>query len=776
MTDKALVTSRRATGAEDEGATTSDEVRGLGVNVDHDVAGGSIVTLEDEQQISQLEASGFRVKVLPDINLLNVGTYQIDTEAAAANEAEDEGAAAGPAVPAALEVPAEFAATWPHHLVQLDGPPTPEWTQQIEYRGVDVVEPVSAYGLFVVGRPAAVEGLLDLPFVTWVGLFKPAYRIAPNLLDLTGRIQYVNVGIYPEDALNRVRTAIKELGGIIVDDWQSDGNHRPGYRTLIIEIDANQLHALARVPDVRWLEYQSPRLTADDERSCQILAENLNGAAAPNTGPVPGYAASLAALGLNGNGVVVGICDSGVGTNDDATTHPDLRGRMAFFEDVTGGQTTTDVNGHGSHVAGIAVGNGATGATDNKGFLLGQGVAPGARFGVLNPVDTAGSPGTGPIADFTTRMVGHGAHVMNNSWRQGGSAGYTSNAALLDKLVRDPNNDNLSDPERDYLVIVFSAGNSGTAGLTPPKEAKNPITVGNSINFRPQEGPVSDIRGVSTSSSRGPARDGRILPNVVAPGTLIVSARSNAEVTPGQRPEEPYTDAGGTQHDDYTVMTGTSMAAPHVSGMCALLIEWWRNNHGGANPSPAMVKALLINGAEDLAGGPDGIGGTLKNIPNNIQGWGRVSLENIVRDAPDSDRGPKLLFDQQSPLTAVGQSHVTRVRPSDPARPMRITLVWTDAPGSPTAPPPLRNDLDLEVEELEGQGRVFKGNVFNNGFSTTGGQFDNRNNIECVYVRNPSGSYDVRVIASALRGDARPPFGNTGWQDFALVIDNAVEA
>ena len=771
MANKALVTLRRSPDAMAEGRAAGDVAREKGLSVEHDLPNGSIINLEGEGQVEELEASGFRVKVLPDTNLLKIGVYQIDTEVASEGEGDF---APSPPVPGPLEVPAERADDWPHHLVQLAGPPTEEWTRQIEEQGVRVVEPVSAYGLFVYGSPQAVSALRDLAFVTWVGPFKPAYRVAPNLLDASGKIRYVNVGIYPEAAVGSVRDEILRLGGVVVDDWERGGNHRPGYRTLVIEIDSSKLNALARVPVVRWLEYQSPGLMADDERSCQIVAENLNGAAAPNTGPLVGYAAALGQLGLSGDGVVVGICDSGAGTNDDATMHPDLRGRLAFFVDVTGGATPTDVNGHGSHVAGIAVGNAATGAADPKGFLLGQGVAPRARFGILNAVDTVGSPGTGPIARFTTDMVGNGAHVMNNSWRQGGLGGYTSNAALLDKLVRDPNNDGRSDPERDYLVIVFSAGNAGASGLTPPKEAKNPITVGNSINFRPQEGPVSDIRGVSANSSRGPAKDGRILPNVVAPGTRIVSVRSNAEILPGQRPREPYLDTAGTRHADHTIMSGTSMAAPHVAGMCALLIEWWRGRNGGENPSPAMVKALLINGAEDLRGGPDGGGGTLGHIPNNVQGWGRVSLENIVSDAPDSDRGPKLLFDQQTPLTSAGQEHVVRVRPHDPSRPMRVTLVWTDAPGSPESPPALRNDLDLEVLELGGAGSVFRGNVFSNGFSTTGGQFDSLNNIECVYVRDPAdGPYEVRVIASALRANARPPFDNEGWQDFALVIDNA---
>ena len=157
------------------------------------------------------------------------------------------------------------------------------------------------------------------------------------------------------------------------------------------------------------------------------------------------------------------------------------------------------------------------------------------------------------------------------------------------------------------------------------------------------------------------------------------------------------------------------------------------------------------------------------------QGWGRVCLRNIVLDHPDSERGPKVVVDQSHPLTENGAEFLTRITPADAARPLRITLAWTDAPGAAGANPALTNDLDLEVLEIA-TGRVFKGNVFANGFSVTGGAFDARNNVECVYVPNPAGAYEVRVIAASLTADARPPFRTRAWQDFALVIDNAVAA
>jgi hypothetical protein len=174
------------------------------------------------------------------------------------------------------------------------------------------------------------------------------------------------------------------------------------------------------------------------------------------------------------------------------------------------------------------------------------------------------------------------------------------------------------------------------------------------------------------------------------------------------------------------------------------------------NPSPAMLKAILVNTAEDCAGGPDGKGGLLGPIPNHNQGWGRVNLNNIFRDHPASTRGPRLYFDQDQPLTANGQERVVRVRAADAGRPVRVTLAWTDAPGAANTSPALVNDLDLEVIEVA-TNQVFKGNVFANGFSTTGGAFDARNNVECVYLQLPNGQYEVRVLAANLQADARPP-------------------
>lgn len=848
MSSKALITRRSGEQPGQITVSTLRDVEPGELTVEAETPTGVIVR-GTERQYETLAAAGFRVKLLPDTNLLRIGRYTIDVETGAVPDVGRE-----------LDLAAADASGWPHHLVQLAGPPIEAWVKQIEARHVEVVEPVSGYAVFVYATDAAVAALRDLPFVVWTGPFKPAYRVRSAAAE---DVEYLSIGVYPSSEAEAVRAEIEAAQGRIVGESRQPATYGGEY--AVFRAQGVAIEVVARVPHVRWVEAVPPS-KLDGERESQIVAENLDGAAPPATAPVPGYQSWLAQVGVDGTDVVIAIVDSGVDANADnnnaaVVAHVDLRGRQVAFIDYSAGAAVTDTVGHGTHVAGIALGNAASGQAEAApaNFLWGQGVAPGARYVTQNALHNSVYPRPA-FATLATDSARNGADVMNNSWGAGsnGGDGYVAECREVDLAVRDAD---ASGPALQPLAVVFSAGNAGgrPRSITQPHESTNAIVVGSSLNARPGEGfPADDLRGIAGTSSRGPAMDGRILPTIVAPGTNVPSALSHTSAfppIPGTGTPDPGNPA--VTINRYTSQSGTSMSAPLVAGACGVLIEWWRNRTGGKTPSPAMLKALLVNSAENLAGGdnwralnaarvdreewvahtsanvfrrsltfvpnavveaetllarvadaasivgagqwafdaatsrlfvrminntnPGDVFGApvveardsqpLAHIPNNDQGWGRLSLNNVLLQSPASDRGPGIYSDQKHAFNADGQELLIKVAPVDTARPLRVTLAWTDAAGSVGGTLARVNDLDLEVTELA-TGRVFNGNVFQSGFSVTGGFSDFRNNVECVYIQQPAGAYEVRVIAAAIVASANPAI-TTPWQDFALVIDNA---
>ena len=749
MSKRYIITSRNAPdrGEAETRRRTFTETDGISVvaRLDH-----GLLIDADEAQVARLEEVGWRVKELRNAHRIRLFSYEINTQKGET-----------PPVPSEFDGSnTESEPSGVNHLVQLVGPMQESWHAVLTERGIRLVEPVGPYAYFVRADADKVKALAALPFVEWTGPLRPAYKVNPVLLGSTpeakseielGPIEAMDIGILTDGDVEAVAALVVALGGTVQHVAPATLDI---YRSITAQLPGEALPTIASHDDVRWIDAVR-RPIPEDERSAQILYEALDGAAPPNTGPVVGYAANLAALGINGNGVTIAICDTGIDTNDPATMHADLAGRLAFALQADGSAAAgADTDGHGTHVAGIAAGNGASGDIDPQGFLLGLGVAPGAQIGSVRY--------NGTILQRIQTSARNGAQVMNNSYAVSGP-GYSANDRTFDLGVRDADD---TAAGLTPLVIVFSAGNSGPDPSSVTKCPKNAILVGNQLNFRPGElYPNDDIRGINEDSSRGPADDGRMLPTVVAPGTNIISTYSPV----GFR-SAPYNDTGGTLHPVHAPMSGTSMASPHVAGLAALIIDWWRQTRNGRTPSPALIKAFLVVTTESAQGGP-GVAGGLGAEPNNNVGWGRVSLENALLQAPASDRGPKIFLDQRQAFTATGQEYTIRVAAADATRPLRIALTWTDAAGAVGANPALVNDLDLEVRSVN-TGDLFRGNVFAGGFSTAGGAADDLNNTEVVAIQNPGGVYEVTVVAANLLASARPDIAPP-WQDFALVIDNA---
>jgi hypothetical protein len=133
-----------------------------------------------------------------------------------------------------------------------------------------------------------------------------------------------------------------------------------------------------------------------------------------------------------------------------------------------------------------------------------------------------------------------------------------------------------------------------------------------------------------------------------------------------------------------------------------------------------------------------------------------------------------LYVDQSVVLSDLGESHDVSISVADPAKPLRVTLVWTDASGAPGAEVALVNDLDLSVTAADGT--TYNGNFFAEGRSVPGGEPDRLNNVENVFLDAASGTYSVSVSGFDLPADGVPGTGDQTDQDFALVISNGVLA
>jgi PKD repeat protein len=653
-----------------------------------------------------------------------------------------------PNIPAGLR--REPAANEPNlYLVQFVGPTQDRWLTDLQTMGLKPLQYYGNYAYLVWGTGQQVSLMAAHPAYRWSGLLQPAYKINPGLDGMQGRIANVAVTFYNDGAVNRTLQALTDLGAGYIQHFPAQPDQ--AFFTAIVTLDAARLADVARLSTVWGLDYLSPRPGFDDEVSAQIAAGNV-----PSGTPVVGYYNWLTARGVSGSGIRWADVDTGLNTS-----HPDVQSRAVAFVGYTGcGDPHQDSDGHGSHTAGTIfadprASSGGTGITDPNGFYWGTGMAPAANLVVQNGLAGACSnwPPTGGWQQFSKDSVLNGAIGSSNSWNTGlGHQGYSSAARTHDLMVRDANFDttNVAEP----LIMVFSAGNSGPGGnsMTDPHEAKNLITAGATENY-PRIG--SSINDIASFSSRGPGDDGRLLPTITTPGEQQSSLNGNGTTcgTPVSGPGASY----------YNYCAGTSMACPVAAGSATLIADWWNQDFSGV-PSPAMVKALLINGGEDMFSGV----GVPTHKPDNTQGWGRVDLSNVIRTGV-----PSVYTDQTHLFANTGETWVATWSVADPTKPVRISMAWTDMAGAIGANPALVNDLDLAV--VVG-GNTYKGNVFSSGWSVPGGSADTLNNLENVFVQaGVNGTIQITVQATNIAGDGVPYNGDPTDQDFALVCYNCYE-
>ena len=623
------------------------------------------------------------------------------------------------------------------HLVQFFGPTKAEWLAALESSNLQIVQYIHPFTYVVWGQNvedaiAADPALSAL--VRWSGPFAPAYRVLPRWRSLGSQTIDFDVLIYRGADANEVVQAVTELGaeprggGILNNTWEIAGFTMP----------ANLFQEAAQIPGVYSIQPVPTGGGLRGEMSNQINVNNHNGSNAA----FPGYAAWLTAAGVDGSGVIIANVDGGV-----LQTHPDLVNRMIS---CTGTTCSSANDAHGTHTAGIMAADGASGTLDSFGFLRGQGMAPGANL--FEQIYFPWYTQPNGMLLLMTDSYNNGASLSGNSWGPSGTPhGYDNDTMQVDIGVRDAVPTTAGNQPLTF-VLSFMNGGGGTSTQGTPDEGKNLFNIGSTKMQNNNGSQILDINDLSSNSAHGPALDGRTIPHLVAPGCQVDSTVTG---------------------NGYDTFCGTSMASPHVSGAVALFIEYYRSlaaqlGFGPTDPSPALIKAAFLPVAHDLAGFDDADGGTLGHPFDSKQGWGRMDTAAVV-----SPTVTVQYFDNPTVFDNTGDEWSAELTPVDPSQPVRMMLVWTDAPGHGLggSTPAWNNDLDLVVEV---GGDTYRGNNFNSsGWSQTGGTADDKNNTEGIFLGpTPPSSATIRVVAANITSDGIPNTGDATDQDFALACYN----
>ena len=806
----------------------------------------------------------------------------------------------------------------PHaYIVQARGAITPAFRSMLAMNGATVVSYIPNDAYLVRATAAIAAELAANTLVQSVLPYEPYYKVQSPLLAMADEPlpadKQLTLGLFPDGAPETIQQ-IQNMGGIVVSEQYSPA----GYPVVVVEPPTDWT-AVAGLPGVHIVEPTYRRKLAND------LARPAMGVAADSITPT-NY------MNLYGSNVLVEVNDTGIDV-----LHPDFSGTGSLRVFANNRGNTRDPDGHGTHVAGIIAGDGTESltVTNASGSIMpgtnGQfrGKAPFADLFIMNYQDD----------DQTLQQTAatNGALISNNSWVFEGDFGYDLEAASYDAATRDAL-PFVTGPQP--VLFVFSAGNDGNGGIPDtidsPATAKDVMTVGALEELRditnqvtnadgsvsqPWLGETEDpeaVPGFSSSGNTGIGTEGtfgRFKPDVIAPGTFVVSCRSEqwntgfyynptndnisdfpdfiptnsvsvapfnffvpsnaVEVifttvtnigSPSVLPPIPiylsvnnspysfigannvtlsptaaqlgqdwtveasnttevplaydlivdvlttnnagnyfivlsnlnqnlcYPDPNGNL--DYRYESGTSMSAAAMSGYLALIQDYFTNQLG-LLPSPALLKAMTINGARSS---PE-YNLQVDNTAGNFEGWGipdlsnsiPAGLTNVPAAGQENSEGPQcsMFFRDQNVSNALAtgdsETFIVNMNTNDFGNflPLQVTLAWTDPPGDPSAGIKLVNDLELVVTDLDNPSVVYYGNDIGAGAdfntpeaATNAPIIDNINNIQNIFIQpfgtnaTPDANYSVTVIGNRVNVNAVAEQTNNDVQDYALVISS----
>jgi Mg-chelatase subunit ChlD len=613
-----------------------------------------------------------------------------------------------------------------HVIIQFTELPNRAVRQRLQTKGIRLLSYIGGNAYYsVVGLPEALEfetltAKRDpvLSLVRWMGQIMAADRAAPNVL----------AGKFGDWAKNRDGTVkirvvfFKDIASadqikILRRYTDKSKKHSPNIWQLSIKTE--KIKSLITEDGVRWIEQEPPPYEPVNDTTRNLIGVDV----------VQDFdLLSQTYNGYSGNGIQVMVRDTGIDAHDD------FQGRLLASSPI-------GIN-HGTHVAGI-IGSSGVRSDMNDDNSNPNGGTPFQWRGMAPRVELVGYTMGWDTVTYNNAMTTYGVDISNHSHTQFGDTGYNTDSESVDNVVRD-----------NSLYVVSAAGNNGlienngipltgyfsiTCSL-----AKNALSLGNyntatSLRWR--------------SSSMGPTFDGRIKPDVMAPGRSIKSTVFN---------------------NAYGFNTGTSMASPCAAGVIALMLEAFWDTYGADNPRPlfSTMKAILIQTAQDLIQNPnqpgepdcpDFIGSNAQPPffhagPDWATGYGLINAETAVAMINN-----KSLY-LQDEIDDIGDTDEFPIYVPPGTPEIKVTLVWDDAPGPTTTPDTslkLINDLNLRL--IDPDDTEYYPWVLNpldpaddgdidpaDMVAATQGE-DHINNVEQVQVINPtSGIWKVRVDETGI--------------------------
>lgn len=572
-------------------------------------------------------------------------------------------------------------------IIQFNGIPSEADKATLQSADITLLEYIPENAYTAVANKGINMAALQNTNARSVVFLNPEQKIQPILL--TGNIpEYathgtdkvdVNISFPHSFSSEEIVQNLSQTGIEIISDALK------AYQIMEVRIAKDSLRAFTRFPWIQYIELiPQPEEPLLDKSTTATRANVL-------------HSTKLGGYNLTGEGVVIGIGDYG-----NPRLHADVRARI--ISDVPMASAA-----HGQHMTGIAAGAGII----NEKY---KGYAPKALV-VSREHSEIWKNAASLVRDFN--MV-----ATNNSYAPGEGGGgcpgfgsYTFYSYVLDRQAF----------ELPFLQHVFAVGNSGLAApcngfpggfgnvLGEYMSAKNVITVGQTYT----DGLIYP------TSSKGPVQDGRIKPDLTAPGTSIVSTV----------PVNSY--QGGT---------GTSMAAPAVVGGLALLYQRYRQLNNQNNPKNALMKALLCNGAAD-----HGLGG-----PDYSYGFGNM---NLLRSVTMLDK--KQYFSGTLAHKA-SQLHQISV-PANTAE-LKVMLYWNDpAPSILAGGKTLVNNLNLTLTPDGSPAKLPLFPLASNPETAAVMGVDSVNNVEQIVIEKPAaGNYSLKVLAEKIPD---------GTQEYFLVYD-----